>query len=171
MPDGWYKLSVQLISSFIGLVLLTSIAVGLPSIWLIQTQSENQAWAQIEQGSRATQALLSAWQKEVAGLALLTAERPAIPRLLAQENSAELEAFLTTLQEGTELDLLLICSRLQEPVALVGDQSLSSLCSADQVSGYYVIPYEADSRVWLLAAEQITDQDDELGLVIVGVAL
>ena len=107
MLDSWHTLTVQIVSSFVGLVLLTAVAVGLPAIWLIQSQSENQAWAQEEQGRRSTLALLAAGQKEIDGLAILTltAQRPALPNLLIQENNAELDAFLSTLQEGTELDL------------------------------------------------------------------
>lgn len=169
--DSWRTLTGQLVTSFVGLVLLTAVAVGLPAIWLIQTQSENQAWAQIDQGSRATQALLTAWQKELSGLALLTAERPALPRLLDQENPAELQTFLSTLQEGTELDLLVVCDRFQEQVALVGDDALGALCGLDKVPRYFLAPSAAANGLWLVAANEIESDDGALGQVIVGVAL
>lgn len=168
---NWRRLPVQLVSSFVLLVLFTAVAVGIPAIWLIQSQSENQAWAQVEQGSRSTQALLAALRKEVEGLALLTAQRPALPNLLNQGKSAELEIFLETLQEGTELDLLLVCDSSNEEVALIGNQSLSALCSFDRTSGYFVAPNEVPERLWVLAAEQIEGPDEAAGFVIVGIAL
>jgi hypothetical protein len=46
-----------MILSFVMLVLLTAAAAGLPVVWLIRDQLGRQAWAQVEQGSLAAQAL------------------------------------------------------------------------------------------------------------------
>ena len=165
------SLSIQIIFSFVAIIFLTAFAVGLPAIWLIRNQSENQAWAQVEQGSRATRSLLLATQKEVNGLALLTAQRPALPELLAQENTTDLQAFLSTLQEGTDLDLLLVCDKLQRPVTNVGDLAAGDLCRQIIVPGYYINPGNVGSRMWLLAIEPIESSSESPGYVIVGVAL
>ncbi|MDX1415498.1 MAG: ATP-binding protein [Candidatus Promineifilaceae bacterium] len=170
-PINWRSLTVQLVTAFVLLVLLTAVAVGLPAIWLIQSQSENQAWAQVQQGSRATHALFSALQKEVNGLALLTAQRPPLITLLEQGNRAAIESFLATLQTGTELDLLLVCDAARQPVGLVGEESLAVLCSRRDTGGYYVAPHGDISRLWLLAAEPLAMQSGELETVIVGFAL
>ena len=168
---NWRTLTAQLVTSFVMLVLLTAVAVGLPALWLIQSQSENQAWAQVEQGSRSTQALLTALQKEVEGLALLTAQRPSLPDLLLQENKAELVTFLDTLQEGTELDLSLVCDPGQQQIALGGGEAIGDLCALDSVNGFYVAPSGVTNRLWMLASEPIEGQPESMGRVIVGIAL
>ena len=48
--------------SVVGLVFLTAVAVGAPAIWLLNRQLEQQAWAQVQQGHRAAQALYAARQ-------------------------------------------------------------------------------------------------------------
>ena len=58
-------LSAQMILSFILVVLLTAITAGLPAIWLIRDQLDRQAWAQVDQASRATRALYAARQSEI----------------------------------------------------------------------------------------------------------
>ena len=86
------SLPIQMILSFIALVLLTAAATGVPAIWLIRNQLERQAWAQVEQGRRAAQALYAARQNELISLATLTAQRPTLRELLKQQDQAALSA-------------------------------------------------------------------------------
>ncbi len=165
------SLTTQIILNFVVLVVITAIVAGLPAVLLIRNQSENQAWAQVEQGSRATRALLLALQKEVDGLALLTAQRPSVLELLAQGKKVELQQFLLTLQEGTGLGLLVVCDHARQTVAFVGDLTVGDLCHLESAHGYYVAPANASSRLWLLAAEPIGGTRNTPGFVIVGVAL
>ena len=79
------SLVVQLVFSFMALILLTTIAVGLPAILLIRNQVERQTWARVNQGSHATEALYSAWQRRISDFALLTSQRPTLSQLLSQE--------------------------------------------------------------------------------------
>ena len=60
-----YSLSAQMILSFVALVFLTALAIGLPAIFLIRDQLTRQAWAQVEQGGRATQALYASSRSEI----------------------------------------------------------------------------------------------------------
>lgn len=170
-PLNRRSLTTQIILNFVILIVMTAVTAGLPAVLLIRNQSENQAWARVEQGSRATRALLAALQKEVDGLALLTAQRPSLPELLAQQEKRELQAFLLTLQEGTELDTLVACDNAQRVAAFVGDPGLGNLCQLEDMAGYYVAPAEARDRLWLLAAEPIDEAGSAPGFVIVGVAL
>ena len=84
LKSDLHSLSVQMIVSSVALVLLTAAAAGLPAIWLIRDQLERQAWAQVEQGSRATKTLYAAKQSEIANLAILTAQRPTLERAEGQ---------------------------------------------------------------------------------------
>lgn len=165
-------LSAQLILSFIALVLLTAAAVGLPAIWLIRGQLEQQAWAQVEQGSRAAQALYAAQEKEITDLAILTAQRPTLRNLLAQGDQTSLLAYLGPLQDSAGLDLLLVCDSDQQAVAQVGETISETLCIDTAPTGYRGVPSEGPSEVWLLASYPIDDEvSGRLGMVVVGKAL
>ena len=102
-----HSLPAQVILSFVALVLLTALAVGLPAIWLIHDQLERQAWAQVEQGRLATRALYQARQAGVKDLATLLAQRPTLGELLLKGKAGALSAYLQSLQVGAGLDMVL----------------------------------------------------------------
>jgi len=165
------SLRLQLLLSFILLVLLSAAAIGLPAIWLLRDQLERQAWAQVDQGSRAAQALYAARQNEIRGLAVLTAQRPSLRELVWQGNQAELLPYLRTLQSGANLDLILVCSPAGQMVAQAGQEFPANICGVSDPDGFYVVPRQPLPRVWLVTAQPIADDQTELGRVIVGVTL
>ncbi len=79
-----HSLSAQIVMSFVALVLLTAVAIGIPTILLVRQQVENEAWAQVAQGQSAANAFYSAQQRTITDLALLTSQRPFLTQLLAQ---------------------------------------------------------------------------------------
>ncbi len=162
------SLLFQIIFAFISLVLLTAIIAGLPALWLIREQQARQAWAQVDQGSRAAQALYAARQNEVAGLATLTAERPTLHALLAQADPQALAAYLRILQTGAGVDALLICDSQNALAGQSGAALPASLCEAGQGAGFYVLPEERARAIWLLAAQPIETAEGSRGLAIVG---
>jgi len=166
------SLPIQMILSFIALVLLTAAAAGLPAIWLIRGQLERQAWAQVEQGSRAAQALYAARKSELANLATLTAQRPTLHRLLTQADQAALSNYLRALQSGAELDLVVVCDPDHQPVAQ-GEVFLSEIpCSGETSPQFYVVSAKPVFESWLLAAHLIQGEGvTPLGTVMVGITL
>ncbi len=161
-----------MILSFVGLVLLTAAAAGLPAIWLIHSQLEHQAWAQVDQGRRAAQALYAAQQSEMASLATLTAQRPTLRNLLLRGDQPALLTYLGPLQTGAGLDLVLICGSDHQAVAQAGEASSDALCTATTPPGFYVLSAGGASQAWLLAAHPIGDEGLDLaGEVIVGMKL
>jgi PAS domain S-box-containing protein len=166
------SLPAQIILTLVALVLLTAAAVGLPAIWLIQGQLDRQAWAQVEQGSQAAQALYAAQHGEITSLATLTAQRPTLRDLLAQEDRASMEAYLRTLKTGAGLDLVLVCGPNQQAMAWAGELISDTLCATPMLAGFQVISTGTAQEVWRLAAHPIGDKDaDTQGTVIVGIAL
>jgi PAS domain S-box-containing protein len=166
------SLSAQMILSFIALVLLTAAAAGLPAIWLIRDQLDRQAWAQVDQASRAALALYAARQSELEGLATLTAQRPTLRQLLAEGEQDALSDYLRTLQEGSGLDLVLICSSDHQAMARAGEEIPDDVCTEGASSGFYVVAAGAVSRAWLFAAHPSDGETpDQNGTVIVGVTL
>ncbi len=47
------SLAVQMRLSLAALALFSVLAVGLPAIWLVRSQLQSQAWAQVQQGLQA----------------------------------------------------------------------------------------------------------------------
>lgn len=169
------SLLFQIILALVGLVILTALTAGIPALWLIRDQQVRQAWAQVDQGSQAARALYAAKQNEVAGLATLTAERPTLHALLAQDDEEALTAYLRTLQTGAGVDAVLICAAKGvegqlsgQVVGQAGESLPASLCNAGDSTGFYVMPDERSARVWLLAARPIAAAGAQQGLAIVG---
>jgi PAS domain S-box-containing protein len=170
VPD-LHSLSAQMILSFVALVLLTAAAAGLPAIWLIRDQLDRQAWAQVEQGSLAAQALYQARQNELASLATLTAQRPTLRELLMQGEEDTTRAYLRTLQEGSGLDLVLVCDA-GRTIAQAGGALSHNLCAEGASSGFHVLPEGQPPQAWLFASHPLDDEAlGPLGTVFVGMAL
>ncbi len=167
----WRSLTVQMVLSFIALVLLTAAAVGLPAITLIRNQIEHQAWAQVNQGSQATQALYTATQSNINDLVTLTAQRPTLKQLLDQGDVALLSDYLQTLQKGTDLDLLKVCDRDKQPLARTGESLSGGICESAMGAGFYILSSETEKQIWLLAADTIEDGASVIGRVVVGITL
>ncbi len=149
-----HSLPAQIILSYLVLVLLMASAAGLPVIWLARDQLDRQAWAQVDQGSRAAEALYTARQNEVSGLAVLTAQRPTLRALMAAGEpgeSAELVPYLHTLQQGAGLDLVLLCGPDHQIIAQAGGGRGELLCGEGIATGYYVFPAGEREQIWFLA--------------------
>ncbi len=171
---GLHSLSAQMILSFIALVLLTAATAGAPAIWLIRDQLERQAWAQVEQGRRATLALYSARQSDVTDLATLTAQRPTLRDLLARGEMDALSDYLRTLKTGAGLDLVQICDSEGQAVAQAGEWVPGALCAATTETGSHVLLVDSTFQAWLLGTHRIDEAADDAEsrfLVVVGVAL
>jgi PAS domain S-box-containing protein len=155
------SLPAQMVLSIIALVLVTAAAAGLPAVWLIRSQLERQAWAQVEQGSRAAQALYAAQASRIANLATLTAQRPTLRAMLAQEERASLPAYLRPLQVSAGLDVILVCDAQHQVVAQVGAEVPEALCSGGALPGFQVLVTGQAPQAWLLAAQPIGDGSAE----------
>jgi two-component system phosphate regulon sensor histidine kinase PhoR len=167
-----HSLPAQMIMSFVALVLLTAAAAGLPAIWLIRYQLDRQAWAQVEQGSQAAQALYAAKQSELNDLATLTAQRPTLHALLAQRDDSALLTYLRTLQVGAKSDLMIVCDPARQTAAQTRQTIPQNLCAAASPGGSYLVATDETPQLWLLTAQPILDENEKsLGAVIVGEAL
>ncbi len=159
-----YNLTVQMVLSFVLLVLLTAVTAGVPAVILIRQEIEEQAWSQVEQGAQTSQALYQAWQGKVHDMAVLTAQRPTLHTLAQNGDLAGLQNYLQTLRQGTEMDVILVCDSLGQPVAQVGDSEIGNFCTAVGESSFQK-PAATSQQLWLVAGERV----GELGGVVVGV--
>ena len=84
----------QLMFTLIAVVVIIATAVGFPAVWVIRSQLNQQAWTQIYQGEKTTQALYQAQQNQINNLALLTAQRPTIQELFVNGDRDDLLNYL-----------------------------------------------------------------------------
>ncbi len=166
-----YSLVVQMVLSFLALIVLTTTAVGLPAVLLIRNQVAHQTWARVNQGSRATEALYAAWQRRVSDLAFLTSQRPTLSLLLDQEQEAALANYLQTLQKDTELDMILVCDLERRPVMQTTTAVSATMCQMEDPTGLHIISSGTVPQVWMMAAHPIGNDADGLGQVIAGMLL
>ncbi len=153
---GFHGLAIQMVLSSVALVLLTAAAAGLPAIWLIRGQLQQQAWERVEHGSRAAQALYEATRKELENLATLSAQRPTLRELLIRGTQEELAAYLGTLQQGSGLDLVAICDGQGHPIAYGGESIVAEICTPAKI-GFIQATTEVGDQVWLFAAYGLYD--------------
>lgn len=156
-----------MITSFIVVVFLTAVTVGVPAILLLQNQLEHQAWSQVEQGQRAVISLYAAKYLEVQSLAILTAQRPTLQSLLAQGDLATLTEYLKTLQSGANVDLIGVCMSHQ---TIAATESHIPACSNKSIEGYYVYTKIPPGETWMIARTPI-EEGTTGGEVIIGVRL
>lgn len=163
----------QLLLSFVIIILLTAAAIGLPALWLMRDQLNQQAWAQVDQASQATRALYAAQQNKMQNLATLTAERPTLRSLLSAHNQTDFVAYLQILRSGAELDMILVCDQQRQSLAQVGSLAITSPCNLDVPVTFEVISGPDHSpQLWLLAAHPMEgDLGESLGSVSVGIIL
>lgn len=166
-----HSLTAQMILSFIGVVLLTALAVGIPALWLISEQLDRQALSQVEQGQLAALVLYESKKSEVASLAVLTAQRPTLQNLLTQENWLEIDGYLKTLSASTGLDLVAICDAASTTFSSTEPSLNVDPCLAWKADGFHILTTEPFQQVWLTAIYPVTTQETEQWQVLVGMLL
>ena len=166
-----HSLPAQMILSFIGVVMLTAAAVGIPVLWLIREQLDRQAWSQVDQGQRAALALYEAKQSEVASLAILTAQRPTLRELLFQKNGLELEDYLETLRAGAGLDLVAVCEATDTTIASTEPSLATNPCQSWRLDGFQIHSTESLPQVWLTATYPVEGEGTEKWDILVGMVL
>ena len=173
MKFRWYpkELRFQLVISFFLIVLLTAAAIGIPAIWVISQQLNDQAWSQVGQGFQASQALYNAKQNELENFATLTAQRPTLRTLLEMDDRQELEEYLTNLQTGAEIDAIIICDEHDKPIGFSGGLDPATGCSWVNDGGSHSTNSSGTVQVWLAAVDSIPQDDSTPTTVMVGVNL
>lgn len=158
------RFSTRVIGTLIIVVLLTALTVGLPAIWILESQLDHQARAQVEQGQRVAAALYSAKVQEIQNLALLTAQRPTLKELITEDRSDVL-AYLRTLEESTGLSCIVVCDS-SDGIFVSTDESLpGDICDEWQGKNY---PYNLDMPIAYIAGNHpIQDASGFLGEVFV----
>ncbi len=165
------RLPVQMILSFIGVVILTAVAVGVPAFWVIREQLDYQAWSQVDQGQRAALALYEAKRSEAASLAILTAQRPTLRDLLIKNDSREMESYLETLKGNLGLDLIVVCEADNGSLFTTESSLVIDPCTTWTTDGYQILASESVPQIWLTQRHPITATGSNNWAVLVGAKL
>ncbi len=164
------SLPLQMIASFIFVILLSALILGLPAFLLIRRQLNQQAWSQVDQGIRTAQALYAARQHEVESFADLTAQRPTLHEYILNENWQALENYLETLQASAEIDWILICDPDEGVLVSTLPMKGSELCQTWMTSTMYWESVIDGNQAWIVGGSQV-ERVDMAGInIIVGIA-
>ena len=158
-----HSLLRQIVFPMLTLVILAALAVGLPAIQMVNKQLEQQARARIDQGTQTTHILITNKLNDLSYLAVLTAQRPTLQRLVIDNNLVDLGEYLEIFRLGASLDAVQVCQG-SEVISEVGEKLPSSSCQVNQVG-----LTGADNAGWLLASQPVPDAPGSL--VIVGTKL
>ncbi len=110
------SLTVRLIAGFTAVILLTLLAVGIPTLWLVRTELEEQVKARLDQGAHSTQAVFDARLREVQAIVNLTAERPTLRQLVVASDRTALASYLETIRSTSGLDFLVVLNPFGDPL-------------------------------------------------------
>jgi hypothetical protein len=150
-----HSLSRQIVLPMIALVILTALAVGIPAILLLQNQLDQQAQAISQQGSQTTHILITNKLNDLSYLAVLTAQRPTLGRLIRENDLDELEPYLETFRQGAGLDAVMLCRDSREVVLQAGDDLSSQACRLESASRVVLFD-SVFSQGWLLADQPVS---------------
>jgi PAS domain S-box-containing protein len=159
-----HRLGSQLTLIFLIGFLGMGVAIGVPVILLISQQSSSHAQLLLDQAVVASRAFLEREKSDLQSLALLISQRPTLTRLLDEQDFTALDSYLKTLQEGGNIDLILICSGENE----VGgtDRDLTELCQLDSQTGYAFAP--SGDALYLYATADVSSIQQPPYKVIAG---
>ena len=157
--------SIHWITAFVAVVLFATSTIGLLSVWLLQNQLDQQAWAQVEQGQRAAIALHSAQYHEILNLATLTAQRPTLQKLLIEKDVPMLKDYLHTLKSGAGLTRIIICDPQDQIIATTDETVPEIICQKWRTGNYQYNPNIP--QACLTAHQSIEDENGILGEVFV----
>ena len=160
------RLRSQLVLTFLLSSLGIGIAIGLPVLLLINRQATSQALLLLDQATLTTQAFLTSEQSDLQNLTLLVSQRPTLTRLLEDQDFSSLEAYLNTLRESVDLDLILICTEGHEVEGIGENISMNELCQADATNGYAALSSGDD--LYLYAAVNLESIERPVYKVIAG---
>ncbi len=168
------SLVVQMVAGIVALVVIVSLAIGWPTILLVQDQVDKQAWARVEQGNRITHALYDTWLRRAADIALMTSQRPTLPALLSDSSEGRLTSYLQNLLQGTETDILLVCDqehRLQVAVGELAQIDPLEFCMLQDRTDLVIVTLDPRPQAWIASAHQVGEARLGVGQVIAAIQL
>lgn len=158
------RLRSHLILAFLVSFLGIAIAIGLPVFLLMDRQASSQAQLLLDQSVVASRAFIESEQSNLQSLALLVSQRPTLLRMLEDRNFSSLDEYLSTLRQGGNLDLLLVCADGKDITASKENLSIVELCQEESPSGYTA----AGENLYMYSWVDLKLQDHSIYKVVAG---
>lgn len=151
------RLRSHLIVAFLAGFLGIGLAIGLPVIVLINRQASSQAQLLLDQSVVASRAFMDSERSNVQSLALLVSQRPTLMRLLEERNFSSLGAYLDTLRQGANLELVLVCLNGQDITESRENLPVEALCLEENPAGYAGV--QSEDHLYVYSWVNLATQD------------
>lgn len=162
------SLQFQMIVSFVFTAALVAAVSGLPAIWVIREQLDQQAWSQIDRGQKAARLLYANRLEEMADFARLVAGYLSLQEGVGAAYQGGLSAMLNPMLVEKGYDVLWVCASDGQALTLAGEAPEANLCQTGQEYSGFEISRQFPSQVWMLASSPLEGRASSRGSVVVG---
>ena len=164
-------LTVRVGMTFVVVVFLTALVIGVPAVGMLTQQLNAYAWAQVEQGQRAAISLYAAKHTEVRQLVVLIAQRPTLQELLIEGDMDALAYYLEEMRLAAGLTRIIICSP-DEKIMVTTDASVpESICNSWKTGNYQYSARSLTAKACLTAHQPIQTDTELLGDLFICIQL
>ena len=173
----WKRVYSQSITSqfrfvFVAVIIVTTIAAGVPAYLIIRSELEQQAWARLADGVQISRTLVRIEQDRLSDLGNLTSQRPTLRRYLREGDTEALLGYLQVYQSSADLDILYAFDPDCSPLT---SETPQTLCLDLRESGHrsHTVVIDRESNLAFVVHQQVNDDLDNrlLGYVILGIHL
>jgi two-component system phosphate regulon sensor histidine kinase PhoR len=165
-----HSFSSRFLVVLIAIIVITTLAAGVPAYILIRSELDKQAWARISDGGRVTMALLEAEKMRLENLAVLLAQRPTLQELARGSDMDALNQYLRTFQATIDLDILVLSDQSGRIIAR-GTDSLPSVEPQLLQGTFFQVLDGAKPQLVLSASKPLPVDGDQALYVVVGILL
>jgi PAS domain S-box-containing protein len=160
------SLSFRCLLAFVAIIVITTLAAGVPAYITVRSELAKQAWMHVGDGGRVTMALLETEKERLANLAVLAAQRPTLQDLVQQRDVNALNTYLQTFQTTVGLDILVLSDASGQVIAN-GTEFFSSVGKPFLNETVFQVLDDVRPQLALLASRPIpVGSDDELYVTV-----
>ncbi|MBN1304404.1 MAG: hypothetical protein JXA13_08210 [Anaerolineales bacterium] len=160
------RLRSQLVLTFLAGFLGIGLTISAPVLALLNWQANVQARFLLDQTVVASRAFIASEQSDLQNLSLLVSQRPTLTQLLEEDSLPALGTYLTNLQTGAGVDLILVCD--EDKIVIGSDTHIDTtdLCSTNKPAGFTSLANTNDP--YLYASADVLQSSGSPGRIIVG---
>ena len=164
------SLSFRFLLAFVAIIVITTLAAGVPAYITVRSELAKQAWTHVGDGGRVTMALLETEKERLANLAVLVAQRPTLQELALQRDINALNLYLQTFQTTVGLDFLILSDSAGQVIA-TGAESFPSIGKPFLNEAVFQVFNDVEPQLALLVSRPISGGSEQQLYVTVGTLL
>ncbi|MFL7871722.1 MAG: ATP-binding protein [Anaerolineales bacterium] len=164
------SLSFRCLLAFVAIIVITTLAAGVPAYITVRSELAKQAWTHVGDGGRVTMALLETEKERLANLAVLVAQRPTLQELALQRDINALNLYLQTFQTTVGLDFLILSDSAGQVIA-TGAESFPSIGKPFLNEAVFQVFNDVEPQLALLVSRPISGGSEQQLYVTVGTLL